>query len=191
MIKNPRANAGLAEGSIPGLGRYPGEGNGNLLKVFRENPMNRRDWQATAHGVANSRTQLSIHTSASISIFHMAKGFPLCYILSNMDISGLVWTPDLWKLSSLGFSQEPSSGPTTATSPSPLWGGTARGAACFKLVPVFFHKAGSLAPPGSVTSSLLTLIGCFRGTLVSAEWAILFLSSSSSETFSSIKCCGK
>ena len=30
MVKNPTANAGDA-GSIPGLGRSPGEGNGNLL----------------------------------------------------------------------------------------------------------------------------------------------------------------
>ena len=31
MIKNPSANAGDA-GLIPGLGRSPGEGNGNPLK---------------------------------------------------------------------------------------------------------------------------------------------------------------
>ena len=30
VIKNPPANAGDT-GSIPGLGRSPGEGNGNLL----------------------------------------------------------------------------------------------------------------------------------------------------------------
>ena len=34
MVKNPSANAGDAEDgcSIPGLGRYPGEGNGNPLQ---------------------------------------------------------------------------------------------------------------------------------------------------------------
>ena len=31
VVKNPPANAGDA-GSIPGLGRSPGEGNGNLLQ---------------------------------------------------------------------------------------------------------------------------------------------------------------
>lgn len=113
----------------------------------------------------------------------------LCYILSNMDISGLVWAPDFWKPSPLGFSQEPSSGPATAMSPPPLQGGSASGEGFSMLVLVFLHKAGSPAAPGSVTSSLLTLIGCLRGTLVSAEWVILFRSSSSSETFSSIKCC--
>ena len=33
MVKNLPANAGDAD-SIPGLGRYPGEGNGNSLPVF-------------------------------------------------------------------------------------------------------------------------------------------------------------
>ena len=32
-------------GSIPGLGRSPGEGNGNLLQYYcLENPMDRRAW---------------------------------------------------------------------------------------------------------------------------------------------------
>ena len=36
VVKNPPANAGDARdlGMIPGLGRSPGEGNGNLLPVF-------------------------------------------------------------------------------------------------------------------------------------------------------------
>ena len=40
-------------GSIPGLGRSPGEGNGSPLQYScLENPMDRGDWQATTHGVA-------------------------------------------------------------------------------------------------------------------------------------------
>ena len=40
-------------GSIPGLGRSPGEGNGNPLPYSRlENPMDRGAWWATVHGVA-------------------------------------------------------------------------------------------------------------------------------------------
>ena len=36
-------------GSIPGLGRSPGEGNGNLLQhSCLENPMDRGAWWATA-----------------------------------------------------------------------------------------------------------------------------------------------
>ena len=39
-------------GSILRLGSYPGEGNGNPLQYsFLENPMDRRNWQATVHGV--------------------------------------------------------------------------------------------------------------------------------------------
>ena len=42
-----------ALGSIPGSGRYPEEGNGNLLLYpCLENPMDRGSWQATVHGVA-------------------------------------------------------------------------------------------------------------------------------------------
>ena len=46
-------------GSIPGLGRPPGEGNGNpLLYSCLENPMGRGawQWQATVHGVTESET---------------------------------------------------------------------------------------------------------------------------------------
>ena len=40
-------------GSIPGLGRFPGEGNGNPLQYScLENPMGRGVWQATVHEVA-------------------------------------------------------------------------------------------------------------------------------------------
>ena len=36
---------------IPGLGRFPAEGNGNLLQYScLENPMDRRAWWATVHG---------------------------------------------------------------------------------------------------------------------------------------------
>ena len=44
---------------IPGLGRSPGEGNGNPLQYpCLENPMDRGAWQATVHGVAKSQTRL-------------------------------------------------------------------------------------------------------------------------------------
>ena len=47
-------------GSIPGLGRYPGGGNGKSLQYScLENSHERGAWQATAHGVAKSPTRLS------------------------------------------------------------------------------------------------------------------------------------
>ena len=49
--KESACNAG-DPGSIPGLGRSSGEGNGNPLKYScLENPTDRRAWQATVHGV--------------------------------------------------------------------------------------------------------------------------------------------
>ena len=45
---------------IPGLGRSPGEGNGNPLQYScLENPMDREAWWATVHEVTKNRTQLS------------------------------------------------------------------------------------------------------------------------------------
>ena len=47
-------------GSIPGLGRSPGEGNGNPLPYScLEKPMDGGTWWATVHGVTKSRTWLS------------------------------------------------------------------------------------------------------------------------------------
>ena len=44
-------------GLIPGLGRFPGEGNGNPLQYScLGNPMDRGAWQAAIHGVAKSQT---------------------------------------------------------------------------------------------------------------------------------------
>ena len=61
VIKNLHANAGDVRdaGLIPGLGRSPGEGNGNPLQYScLENPMDRGAWQATAHRVTKSGTRL-------------------------------------------------------------------------------------------------------------------------------------
>ena len=51
MVKNPPVSAGDV-GSIPGLGRSPGEGNGNSLQCScLGNSMVRGAWQATVQGV--------------------------------------------------------------------------------------------------------------------------------------------
>ena len=44
-------------GSIPGLGRSPGEGNGNPLQYScLDNPMDMEAWWATVHVVTKSQT---------------------------------------------------------------------------------------------------------------------------------------
>ena len=51
MVKNTPANAGDV-GSIPGLGRSPGEGNGYQLQYScLGNPLDRGVWRAIVHGV--------------------------------------------------------------------------------------------------------------------------------------------
>ena len=52
VVKNPPANAGDT-GSIPELGKSPGEGNGNVLQCFcLGHPMERGAQWATVHGVS-------------------------------------------------------------------------------------------------------------------------------------------
>ena len=52
--KESDCNAGDV-GSIPGLGRSSGEGNGNPFRYScLENPMDRGAWRATVHGVTES-----------------------------------------------------------------------------------------------------------------------------------------
>ena len=56
MVKIPSASAGdiRETGSIPGLGRSLGEGNGYpLWYSCLENPIDRGAWRATVHRVAN------------------------------------------------------------------------------------------------------------------------------------------
>ena len=62
VVKNLPAYAGAAGdmGLIPGLGRYPGEGNGNPLRYScLGNLMDRRALWATVHGVTKYQTPLS------------------------------------------------------------------------------------------------------------------------------------
>ena len=68
MAKNPPANAGDARdmGSIPGLGRSPGEGCGNPLQYScLENPHGQRSQVGYTHGGQKEwdpTEQLSTHT---------------------------------------------------------------------------------------------------------------------------------
>ena len=66
VIKTPLASATREGGFIPGSGRSPGRGHGNLLQYScLENPMDRGAWWAAVHRVAKSGTPLrclSTHT---------------------------------------------------------------------------------------------------------------------------------
>ena len=60
--KESACNAG-DPGSIPGLGRSPGEGNGNPVQYScLENPVNKGAWQATVHQLQTVGHSLATNT---------------------------------------------------------------------------------------------------------------------------------
>ena len=60
VSKESACNAG-DPGWIPGLGRCPGEENGNPLQYScLENPMDIGAWRAIVHGIAKSQTKLRL-----------------------------------------------------------------------------------------------------------------------------------
>ena len=64
-VKNPPTNAGDIRhlGLIPGSGRSPGGGHGNLLQYScLENSTDRGAWKATVHGATESVMTEHIHT---------------------------------------------------------------------------------------------------------------------------------
>ena len=63
VVKNPPANVGNTD-SIPGLGRSPGEGNGNPLQYCcLENPMDRGFWWAKSMGSQSAGHKLVTKTT--------------------------------------------------------------------------------------------------------------------------------
>ena len=66
--KESACNAG-DPGSIPGWGRFPGEGNGNPLQYsFLENSMDREAWRAAVHGVARVEHDLATKPPSPIKL---------------------------------------------------------------------------------------------------------------------------
>ena len=75
-------------GSIPGSGRYPGEGNGNPLQYScLENPMIRGAWQATIHGVVKRWSLLSDFSFFLPSFLPLFLPFPLSLFLSHPSLA--------------------------------------------------------------------------------------------------------
>ena len=73
-VKNKLTNAGVAgdAGLIPGLGRSPGGGNGNLLQdSCLENPMDQGAWWAIVHVVAKeSDTTEQLNSNSSLPTYN-------------------------------------------------------------------------------------------------------------------------
>ena len=79
VVKNPPANGGDI-GSIPGLGRSPGEGNGNPHQYpCLGNPMDREAWWATVHGVA--RVGPNLQTKPLSLPLHLFESYLFCLFL--------------------------------------------------------------------------------------------------------------
>ena len=75
--------------SIPGLGRSPGEGNGNPLQYScLENPMDGGAWKAAVHGVAKSQTPLSDFTF-TFTFMHWRRKWQPTPVLLPVKFHGL------------------------------------------------------------------------------------------------------
>ena len=60
----------MQETQVPGLGRASGLGSGNPLQYScLKNPMDRRPWQTTVHGVAKSWTGLRTKHASTMILF--------------------------------------------------------------------------------------------------------------------------
>ena len=82
MVKNLPDNVGDTRDvcSIPGLARYPGEGNGNALQYScPEDPMEREAWRATVHGVKKSdMTEATEYVYACVYAMRLFIYLPIC-----------------------------------------------------------------------------------------------------------------
>ena len=73
--KESACNAGDL-GLIPGLGRFPGEGNGNPLQYScLENPRDGETWQTTVHGVARVGHDLVTKPPQPMGIYHSSRPY--------------------------------------------------------------------------------------------------------------------
>ena len=70
--------------SIPGLGRSPGEGNGNPLQYScLGNPMDRGSWLATVYGVTK---ELNTFFETSLQLGESTEPVCCCFICSSVAL---------------------------------------------------------------------------------------------------------
>ena len=95
MVKNLPANAEDIRdaGLIPGLGRSPGEGNGNPFQYScLDNPMDRGAWRATVYGVTKRWTRLKQlsthihHLCMYVFIMHIYMDLFIIYLSISLSI---------------------------------------------------------------------------------------------------------
>ena len=98
-------------GSIPGPGRFPGEGNGNPLQYScLENPMDRGSWWTTVHGVTevghDLATKPTITTVAYLTYMQSISCEMLGWMQHKLEsrllgeisiTSDMQMTPPLWQ----------------------------------------------------------------------------------------------
>ena len=124
VVKNPSAKAGDVRdaGSIPRLGRFPGEGNGNPLQCSNlENPMDRGAWWATVPGVAVGhdwsvlapvifKAVVNLRSQDLLRSVVNTEKFLLCYAMLSHFSHGRFcvtpWTAAYQALPSMGFSRQ-------------------------------------------------------------------------------------
>jgi len=105
MIKNPPANAGHVRdvGSIPGLGRSLGGGQGIPLQYScLENPMDRGAWWATLHGVTKSWTRLKwlthVPAGENKTPYNTLTSYMVYWMRKPYSPVQIRWNINLWKL---------------------------------------------------------------------------------------------
>ena len=98
MVKNLPANA-RAAGLIPGSGRSPGVGKGNLLQYpCLENSMDRGAWLATVHGITKIRAVSTEHSPLQmLSLGLFLSFFLTVFFKKSVYIETDYYLPALWQ----------------------------------------------------------------------------------------------
>ena len=91
-------------GSTPGLGRSPGDGNGNPLRYpCLENTMDRGSWQTTVHGVTKGQIHLNEWGKPYLCLFQNSTSLDV--LLNNIKYC-IIYCNKLDKKSNILFSPQ-------------------------------------------------------------------------------------